>query len=122
MWRHYGRTLVRSGRWWRCTWSRASWARDPATTACTRHRWASALPGPRLRAGATAADRRKDAVQRGERLLGEGELQGTQGAVELIHGARPDDRGGDPRPAQQPGERHVGRILAEIRAQLLVLL
>src|SRR5580692_1416718 len=40
--------------------------------------------------------------------------------VELSSGARPDDGGGDPVLMQQPGQRDVGRLLAELVAQVLV--
>ena len=40
--------------------------------------------------------------------------------VQLAQGARPDDRPGDALLMQQPGQRHVGRLLAELVAQVLV--
>ena len=40
--------------------------------------------------------------------------------VELSQGARPDDRRGDAFLMQQPGQRHVRRLLAEFVAQILV--
>jgi hypothetical protein len=40
--------------------------------------------------------------------------------IERAEGPRPDDRLGDNLLVQQPGQRHVGRLLAQSAAQVLV--
>ena len=55
-------------------------------------------------------------------LVREGDLQRAQAAGELVHGARADDRRGDRRLVEQPGQSHVGGRLADVLAEALVLL
>src|SRR5690606_11452740 len=75
------------------------------------------LPGVVLRRGAAA---REDLVQLGQRLVVQLDLQGAHGAVELLQRARADDRRGDRRLLEQPGQPDVRGVLAQLVAELLV--
>src|SRR5438067_5458547 len=75
------------------------------------------LPGVGL--GRGAARTGKDLVEPLERVVVEGDLERAQTAVELLERARPDDRRGDGRLREQPGDGDVGGLLAEVGAQLL---
>src|SRR5262245_42922158 len=80
------------------------------------------LPGPGFGSRSARPDRREEAVQRGQRLLAQRQFQRAERAIELVERARTDDPRGDPGPRQQPGQGDVGRVLAQIGAELLVRL
>src|SRR5579884_2326123 len=73
------------------------------------------LPGVGLRSGPARA--REDGVQPGEGVEVEVHLEGPKAGAELLEGAGPDDGSGDGRLGQQPGQGHVGRLLAELGTQ-----
>src|ERR1700745_2506297 len=62
----------------------------------------------------------ENAVEPLEHVLAEVDGDRVLRVVQLILGARPDDRPGNALLVQQPGQRHVGRLLAEFVAQRLV--
>src|SRR5690242_20842961 len=62
----------------------------------------------------------EDVVEPLEHVLAEVDGDRVLRVVQLVLGARPDDRPGDAFLVQQPGQRHVGRLLAEFVAQRLV--
>src|ERR1700691_2188771 len=74
-------------------------------------------PGVVLRRGLVAGE---EVVETLEGVVVE--LQGHRplGVIELGEGARPDDRPGDALLVQQPGQRHVRRLLAEFVAEVLI--
>src|SRR5581483_12062901 len=76
------------------------------------------LPGVRL--GRLAAGAREDRVELPELLVIQLDLERAQAAVQLLDRARPDDRGGDNRVVQQPGQRDIGGLLAQLAAEALV--
>src|SRR5215204_1466908 len=76
------------------------------------------LPGVGL--GGFSAGPGPDLVEPPESLVREGYLQGPQAPGQLLHGARPDDRGRDDGVVQQPGQRDVGGPLAELLTERLV--
>src|SRR6266404_1335689 len=75
------------------------------------------LPGVMLRGGLVPGE---DVVEPLEHVLAEVDGDRVLCVVQLVLGARPDDRPGDAVLVQQPGQRHVGRLLAELVAQDLV--
>src|SRR5207302_8037089 len=77
------------------------------------------LPGPRVGRRTRA---REDPVQLFQRRVVEVQVERTQAAVQLVEGARADDRGGNPGARQQPGERNLRRRVTEVGAQGLVFL
>src|SRR6185312_429205 len=97
----------------------------PSTACCPGPRSSAADPpdgperSPGVGFGGRLAGPRKDRVQLAEQLGVELDLQRAQAAVELRARARSDDRAGDHRVRQQPGERHVGRLLAELATEAL---
>ena len=54
--------------------------------------------------------------------LVERDLERAERAVELLERARADDRRGDGRPGQEPGQRHVRRLVTKLLAQSVVAL
>src|SRR5579859_4109150 len=70
-----------------------------------------------LRGGTVAGEQ---IVEPLEHVVIEFEGYGAPRVIELGEGPRPDDRPGDTLLVQQPGQRHVGRLLAEPVAQVLV--
>src|SRR6266540_1968478 len=80
----------------------------------------SMLPGVGVRC--LAAWARPDFVEPLHRLVREGERQGPQVPVQLLHGAWPDDQCGYHRLMEEPGDSNIGRLLAKIFAELLVRL
>src|SRR3954452_2188579 len=75
---------------------------------------------PGVRLGRRATWPGEDLVEAGQRLVVQVDLEGTQRAVQLLDRARPDDRGGDDRLVQQPGDPDVCGVLAELVAIGLV--
>src|SRR3954447_7375773 len=86
-----------------------------ASHAWVGHQSPGVLHGGGLVAG-------EDLVEPGEGVLVQADGERVQRALQLLHRARADDRRGDARPVQQPGEPDVGGRLAELAAQRLVLL
>jgi len=70
-----------------------------------------------LRCGLVAGE---DLVEPGQRLVVEGDVQGPRRGVEVCLGARIDDRRGDRRLVQQPGQRDVARLGVELVGEVLV--
>src|SRR4051794_19233706 len=75
-------------------------------------------PGIGLRGGTGAGEELVEPVQH---VLAEVDAQGVERSVELVHRPRADDRCGDSVLVQQPGQSHVGRVLAELVAEILPL-
>src|SRR5258706_3895157 len=92
-------------------WNRISSA---SGTNCT----SLGSPGVGLRRRAARAG--PDLVEARRDLLAHRDLERAQGAIELLLGARADDRRGHGLVRKQPGERDVGRILAQFAAEALV--
>src|SRR5881398_1178138 len=80
---------------------------------------ASESPGVVLRRRLVA---RPYLVQSRECLLVERHLERAEGRVELLQGARPDDRPGHSVLREQPCQRHVRRVLADVVTEILVAL
>ncbi len=64
---------------------------------------------------------REDVVEPLERVGVERDVQGPDGGVELLLRARTDDRCGDRRLVQQPGQGDVAGLVAEVVGEVLVL-
>src|SRR5215467_6665837 len=94
--------------------------RSSAATASFESPTLNLLPGVRF--GGLAARPGPDRIEPRQALGRELELHGAQAAVQLLARARPDDRSGDGRIAEQPRERDVGRALTELSAESLVRL
>jgi ribosome biogenesis GTPase len=90
----------------------------PAGRATTPER--SRSPGVRL--GRRPARAGEDLVQPLQHAAVQRDLEGVQGPVELAQRTGPHDRRGDRGLMQQPGQAHLGRILADLGAQRLVRL
>src|SRR4051794_10854480 len=60
-----------------------------------------------------AARGRRPAPEPLDLLVGQRQLGGGQQVLELLEGARPDDRRGDARLGQKPGERHLRNARAQ---------
>src|ERR1017187_9730048 len=110
---------------------------DPERSRISRGRRPSRGPGRPAPAGSAATTSLKlvplpGVVLRGRLISGEQGIEPLEdvvvepqrhralGVIELSYSARPDDRPGDTLLVQQPGQRHVGRLLAEFVAQVLV--
>src|SRR3954453_341417 len=98
-----------------CPWRRRR-RRDSRSPAIAPSQY---LPGVVLRGGLVT---RPDLVEAGERLVVERHLESGERVVELLDRPRPDDRSGDGVAGQQPGERDVRRIVAELPAEVFVRL
>src|SRR5690242_11186621 len=75
---------------------------------------------PRVGLGRLAAGPGPDLVEPIGLLVAQLDLERAQAAGQLLERARPDDRRGHHRVAQQPGQRYVGRLLAQLAAERLV--
>ena len=64
----------------------------------------------------------EDLVEARQHLVVERHVDGAQGRVEVLGRARPDDGPGHRRPGQQPGQADRARLLADLRAEVLVRL
>src|SRR4051812_46367412 len=107
--------------------SRPSWRPEPPSVVrapameggSARHGGrVGGLPGVGLGGGTGPGE---DVVESAEDVLAQVDLQGPEGAVELLHRAGADDRGGDTVLVQQPRQCDVGRLLAEFVAQVFPL-
>jgi hypothetical protein len=78
----------------------------------------SGSPGVGL--GGFAAGAGPDLVESPECVVGQVDVEGALAGDELVERARADDRGGHGGLVQQPGERHVGGLFAELVAEGLV--
>ena len=76
---------------------------------CSGHQAQASGPGPPLPTGG------KNSSSRCSVASSISTVERAQGAVELVDGARADDRGGHAGPGEQPGQRHVGRVVAPAR-------
>src|SRR5215212_3438087 len=75
------------------------------------------LPGVVLGRGLAAWE---DFVEAAQLLCRQADVQGSQGAVQLITGSRTDDRCGDRGPGEQPGEGQRAGFRADLLCQILV--
>src|SRR5690348_10192288 len=75
------------------------------------------LPGVMLRRSPVPGEQ---VVEPLEHVIVELEGHRAPRVVELLPGARPDDRPGDALLVHEPGQRDVGRVLAELVAEVLV--
>src|SRR5690349_22595492 len=101
----------------RCTPERSRSSRGTGDCASARSLMPAFSPGVMLRRGLVAGE---DVVEPLEHVLAEVDGDRVLRVVQLVLGARPDDRPGDALLVQQPGQRHMGRLLAELVAQRLV--
>src|SRR5215470_3154147 len=101
----------------RCTPERSRSSRGTADRASARSLMPAFSPGVMLRCGLIAGE---DVVEPLKHVLAEVDGDRVLRVVQLVLGARPDDRPSDALLVQQPGQRHVGRLLAELVAQGLV--
>src|SRR5215469_5631269 len=101
----------------RCTPERSRSSEGTGDRASARSLMPAFLPGVMLRRGLVPGE---DVIEPLEHVLAEVDGDRVLRVVQLVLGARPDDRPGDALLVQQPGQRHVGRLLAELIAQVLV--
>src|SRR6516164_2402921 len=101
----------------RCTPERSRSSAGTRGPASARLLTLALLPGVMLRRGLVPGE---DVVEPLEHVLAEVDGDRVLRVVQLVLGARADDRPGDALLVQQPGQRHVGRLLAELVAQGLV--
>src|SRR5215470_13313318 len=101
----------------RCTPDRSRSSDGTGDRASARSLTLAFLPGVMLRRGLVPGEQ---AVEPLEHVVVEPDGDRVLRVVELVLGARPDDRTGDALLVQQPGQRHVSRLLAELVAQGLV--
>ena len=87
---------------------------DPVNQAISLR---TALPGVGL--GCLAAGAGPDLVELRQRGIRQLDLERPQAAGQLLDRARPDDRRGDDRVVQQPGQRDIGGLLAQARGRSL---
>src|SRR5262249_30191373 len=77
---------------------------------------------PRVRLGRGAARAREDIVELLHRRVVQLDLEGAQRAIEVLARSRADDRRRDHRVREDPRERDVRGLFAELLAELLVAL
>src|SRR5271167_4315836 len=92
-------------------------AAEPAGSASARSLTPEPSPGVMLRGGAVPGEQLVEPL---EHVVVEPEGHRALRVVQLGQGARPDDRACNALLMQQPGQRHVGWLLAEPVAQVLV--